>query len=75
MLFNPLPNDKISDWSKFKECADDEINISEKIEICFRRVENIVGKGENAGYPHFLHFLQCFQKDSYTGVLKVVIVW
>ena len=26
------------------------------------RVENIVGKGENAGYQHFLLFPQCFQK-------------
>ena len=25
-------------------------------------VENIVGKGENAGYQHFLLFPQCFQK-------------
>ena len=23
-------------------------------------LENIVGKGENAGYQHFLLFLQCF---------------
>ena len=27
-------------------------------------VENIVGKGENTGYQHFLLFPQCFQKDS-----------
>ena len=27
------------------------------------RVENIVGKGENAGYQHFLIFPQCFQID------------
>ena len=25
------------------------------------RVENFVGKGENAGYQHFLHFPQCFK--------------
>ena len=28
------------------------------------RVENIVGKGENAGYQHFLLYPQCFQKAS-----------
>ena len=39
------------------------------------RVQNIVEKGENAGYQHFLLFPQCFQKASYTGSLKVVIVW
>ena len=25
-------------------------------------IENIVGKGENAGHQHFLLFPQCFQK-------------
>ena len=40
----------------------------------FNRVENIVGKGENAGYQRFLLFPQCFQKPSVLGSLKVVIV-
>ena len=30
----------------------------------FDRVENIVGKGENDGYQHFLLFPQCFIKLS-----------
>ena len=38
-------------------------------------VENIVGKGENADYEHFLLFPQFFPKGSCTGSLKVVIVW
>ena len=37
-------------------------------------VENIVGK-ENAGYQHFLLFLQCFQMATFSGSLKVGIVW
>ena len=37
----------------------------------FDRVENIAGKGENAGYQHFLLFSQCFQKASFSGSLKV----
>ena len=41
----------------------------------FDRVENIVGKGENAGYQHFLLFPQCFQKASYPDRSKGVIVW
>ena len=41
----------------------------------YDREENIVGKGENAGYQHFLLFPQCFQKASYLGLLKVVIMW
>ena len=28
-------------------------------------VENIVEKGENAGYQHFLRFPQCFQMPSH----------
>ena len=39
------------------------------------RVENIVGKGENAGNQHFLFIPQCFQKATVSGSLKVGIVW
>ena len=39
------------------------------------RVENIVGKEENAGYQHFLLFPQCFQKPFFSGSVKVGIVW
>ena len=38
-------------------------------------LENIVGKGENAGYQHFLLFPQYFPKASHSGLLKVEIVW
>ena len=38
------------------------------------RVENIVGKGENAGYQHFLLFQQCLQKEPFSGSLGVGIV-
>ena len=34
---------------------------SKKCKLASGRVENIVGKGENAVYQHFLLFLQCFQ--------------
>ena len=33
-----------------------------KLKFVFQRVQNFVGKGGNAGYQHFLHFLQCFLK-------------
>ena len=39
------------------------------------RVENIVGKEENAGYQHFLLFSQCFQKPSCPRLLKIGIMW
>ena len=38
-------------------------------------VKNIVGKGENAGYQHFLLFSECFQKAFYSGSIKVGLVW
>ena len=63
------------DQSKLKAFADDKINVTEKIEFVLGRVENIVGKVENAGYQHFLLFPQCFQKATYTGSLEVGIVW
>ena len=40
----------------------------------FDRVENIVGKGENAGYQQFLLFPKCFQKSSVSASSKVRIV-
>ena len=40
----------------------------------FDRVENIVGKGENAGYQHFLLFPQCFGKATFPDMSKGVIV-
>ena len=41
----------------------------------FDSAENIVGKRENAGYQHFLLFLQCFKKASFPDTSKGVIVW
>ena len=48
------------DLSKFE----DKLDITY---ICFfKSVENMVGKGENAGLQHFLLFPQCFQKYFFT---------
>ena len=38
-------------------------------------VENTVGKGEIAHYEQFFLFPQCFQKASFPGASKGVIVW
>ena len=71
MQFNPLPKDKIFYLFKLKAIADDKINVAKMMINVFDRAENIVGKGENACYQHFLLFPQCFQKAFSTGVLKV----
>ena len=39
------------------------------------RDEKNVGKGENAGYQHFILFPHHFQKASFPGLLKFGIVW
>ena len=70
MAINSLPNDKISDRSKLKAFADNKVDVTEKLKFVLGRVENIVGKGENAGYQHFLFFPQCFQRLFSRGRLK-----
>ena len=65
-----LANNKILDSSKLKAFADDKINMTKKLKFVLGRVKNIVEKGENAGYQHFLHFPQWFQKFSFPEVLK-----
>ena len=62
-------------FSKFKAFADDKINVTQTLKFQDGRVENIAGKGENAGYQHFLLFPQCFQKATFSGSLKAGIVW
>ena len=56
---NPLTKDNIFYKTKLEAFANDKLNIA-KMNIS----ENSVGKGENAGYQHFLLFPQCFPKPS-----------
>ena len=64
MSLNSLRNDKTLDWSKLNAPADDKITVLKMMMPDFDRVENIVGKGENAG------FLQCFQRALFLHCLK-----
>ena len=50
-----------------KRCCNDD--------SLFDSVANTVGKGENAGYQHFLLFPQSFLKLPSLGSFKVRIVW
>ena len=75
LCFNPLPDDKILDWSKLKQFADNNYKFDENSRKCSKRVENTVGKGEIARYAQFLLFPQCFQKACLPGASKGVIVW
>ena len=58
-----------------KTFADDISNVVQMMICVSDWVENIVGKGQNGGYQHFLLFPQCFQKASFGGSLKIRIVW
>ena len=62
LQINSLPNDKILDSSKLKAFEDDIIYVTQKLKFVLRRVENIVGNGENAGYQYFLLFPQFLKK-------------
>ena len=68
---NPLPNNKILDWSKLKAFADNKMNVTKNLKFGLGRVENMVGKGENA-IPTFSPFP--FPKASFQESLKVGIV-
>ena len=54
------------DWSNFKAFGNDKINVTQKLRYVYGRVENNVGKGENAGYQHF-----SFSHNVFTiGIVK-----
>ena len=78
---NFLQNNKIWALTKSKALAEDKLNFAKMQSSLFGRVENIVRKGENAGYQHFLLFPsrnifpQYFQKAYFSGSLKFGIVW
>ena len=48
--FIPLPEDKILASSKMQAFVDDNCNVAQMVQSFSDRLENIVEKGENAGY-------------------------
>ena len=58
---------------QIQSSADNKINLTQNLKFVLGNVENILGKGENAGYQHFLLFPKCFQKFLCSGSLKVGI--
>ena len=69
-LANSLPNNKILAHSKLKELADNKINVTQELKVVSERTENFLGKGENAGYQHFLLFQNMFSKAFFLGVVR-----
>ena len=64
-VLTPLPDNKILGLPKLKASVDEKSNVTQNIKGVFHRIENIVGKEENAGY----------QKPFPSRASKVVIVW
>ena len=55
-----------------KAFADDKMKLAKMKNFVFGRVENIVGRGENAGYQYFFLFPTMFFKKLFTrGRLKL----
>ena len=46
------------------------MKVTEKLKFVLGRVENILGKGENAGHQHFLHIPKRFKKASSSRIVK-----
>ena len=68
--FNSSPCDKILNQLKLKAFAEDKINVTQESKLVLGRVENIVGKGENAGYQHFLLFPTMFSKCLFPRIVR-----
>ena len=62
---NSLQNSKILDVTKLKAFADDKLNIAKMNNYLLDGIENTGGKGENAGFQHFLLFTLCFPKPFF----------
>ena len=68
-FINPLPYDKILDWSKLKQFTDDILKCIQNEKKVPYRVENIVRKGEIACYK------QCFPQLYIFSASKCSIAW
>ena len=53
-----------------KTFADHKSKVLRMINFVSDRVENIVEKGENAGYQHYLLYPQCFQRAFLPRLVK-----
>ena len=71
---NLYQHEKNFDPSNLEDFVDYKTNVTYKMNFDKGRVENHVGKGENAGCLHLLLFPQCFQRASLSGSLIVGIV-
>ena len=72
LSFIPSSNDKILAGTKFKANCRRQNKCCSNDFLSLLRVENTVGKGENAGYQHFLLFSQCFPKPPLENTVTIM---
>ena len=70
LYFSQLKHDTILTLSTLKVFTDNKFNVAQIGQYFIDRVDNNVGKGENAGYQHFLLFPQCFSKGFTSRIVK-----
>ena len=74
LLSNQLPDDKILDWSKLKQIAEDVLSAFKTGKKVPYRIKNIVRKGKIAFYKQFLVFSR-FQQLYVCTASKCGIEW
>ena len=60
------------DSTKLWACGEDKIKVTQAMIYVFGMIENILGKGENACYQHFLLFPTKFSKRGFLRVVKTL---
>ena len=65
VMGNLLPNDKMLNWSEFKAFANDNLDSAQMMKLILYEVENMMGKGENAGQPAL--FVWVINTQGYMG--------
>ena len=72
---NHLPDNKILKPIQIESICKQQNKHDSRKELFTGKNRNIVGNGDNADYQHLFHFQQCFQKSSFSGLLKVGIAF
>ena len=67
---NPLPHDKILDWSKLEAFADDQRKWNLKLKICFWKDGNHFGKRRNCWLLAFSPFPKMLRNASFLRTIK-----
>ena len=73
LSFNLLPDDKILDWSKLKQFADDNFKFYENSRKFSKRVENTVGKGEIAPLPTYIAVENIMRKGEIACNMQFIL--